>query len=188
MGLWGTLAKIGGVVAAPFTGGLSLIPTAISAGADITGAIIGSKAASKAAEQQQQAAQRAMELQQPLFQQAAGLYAPYAQQGSQGLSALTSLLGVGGGGVGTAIGSAPNAQGLSNLAMGAGQAGLGMARTMGVPMDKSAAMGGGGPSMLGGGGGGGQTVMLRAPGPNGQTQAVPAHLAQFYMARGATRV
>src|SRR5262245_58243546 len=81
------------------------IPLAIGAGAQVGSAIIGAKAAGKAAKQQQQAVQQAMRYQEPLYQRAQQIaaeqaargqaaFAPYAQAGTQGLTALTSLLGL----------------------------------------------------------------------------------------------
>lgn len=54
MGFWSTLAKIGGVAAAPFTGGASLIPTALSVAGDV-GSVLGKQQQGKAAGQQAQA-------------------------------------------------------------------------------------------------------------------------------------
>ncbi len=53
MSLWSTLAKVAGIAAAPFTGGASLIPAIIGAGADIAGGLINHSATNKATEQQQ---------------------------------------------------------------------------------------------------------------------------------------
>jgi hypothetical protein len=41
MGFWGTLAKVGGIAAAPFTGGGSLAATLIPAGLSVAGGVLG---------------------------------------------------------------------------------------------------------------------------------------------------
>src|SRR4029450_5746465 len=162
MGFWGTLGKIAGFGGAPFTGGASLALPLISAGTDIAGAIIGGKAAGKASQQQQAAVKQAQPQQAALYQQALQIaqqqaqqgqaaLAPYASMGGQGLTALTSLLGV----------AAPPAASAPRLT------------TPGGPAANTLA---GAPGM----------VLLRAP--TGQTQAVPADQAAFFLARGATRV
>jgi hypothetical protein len=53
MSIWSTLAKIGGVAAAPFTGGASLIPTILSAAGDI-GSVVGKQQQGAATGRQQQ--------------------------------------------------------------------------------------------------------------------------------------
>lgn len=50
MGFWGTLAKIGGIAAAPFTGGASLIPTIAGAASAGLGALAQGKAQNRGAE------------------------------------------------------------------------------------------------------------------------------------------
>lgn len=116
------------------------------------GQLVGSKmqagAAKGAAKTQAAAAEQARLLQQQMYQQTRADLSPYMQQGSQGLSALSSLLGVGG--IAPTSGLKP------------------------VPPPTAPAPGAGG------------MVMLRAP--TGQTQAVPAEQAEFFLSRGATRV
>jgi hypothetical protein len=173
----------------------ALVLGGLAAGGQIGGAAIGSKAAKKASEQQQQAAQQAIAYAEPKYQQAlqiaqqqaalgrAGLQ-PYTlqgqqglQTGQQGLTALTSLLGLpasanaGMPGAASGVNRAgipppnPNAAAFGNLMQGA--LGAGAALAPGGTLQKP-------------------TVMLRAP--TGQTQAVPADQAEFFLARGATRV
>jgi hypothetical protein len=168
------------------TGTALAIGLGASAGASAYGAYKQGKAAKEASQQQVAASQQALAAQAPLYQQAlqiaqqqaeqgrAGLM-PYAQQGGQGLTALSSFLGVpasaGGPGAGAGVNRAgmpppqnPNAAAFGNLAQGA--LGAGAALAPGGTLQKP-------------------TVMLRAP--TGQTQAVPADQAAFFLARGATR-
>lgn len=83
MGFWSTLAKIGGVAAAPFTGGASLIPTLIGVGGDIAQSVIAHKAEKKGAQQQMDTSR-----------QAAQVYAPFYQQGAGAANTLAGYLGV----------------------------------------------------------------------------------------------
>jgi hypothetical protein len=170
------------------TGTAIALAAGIGAGSQVAGSVIGSKAAKKASEQQQQAAQQAIAYAEPKYQQAlqiaqqqaalgrAGLQ-PYATQGQQGLTALSSLLG---------LPASANA-GMAGAAGGVNRAG------MPPPNPNAAAFGnlaqGGlaaGAAMMPGGNLQRPTVMLRAP--TGQVQAVPADQADFYLARGAQRV
>src|SRR5262252_3390165 len=68
-----------------------------SAAGGVASSAIQAHAAGKAAQQQQQAADRALALQQQMYQQTRSDLAPYMGAGNQGLTSLTSLLGVGGG-------------------------------------------------------------------------------------------
>ena len=90
MSIWGTIA---GIVAAPFTGGASLIPSLVSAGADIAGAAIGSHAAGNAAQQQQNAAQQQLALYQQIYQNQQKNLAPYMAIGPGALANLGGLTG-----------------------------------------------------------------------------------------------
>ena len=133
--------------------------------ANLWGAHKQSQAAKKAAEQQQQASNQALALQGQMYQQGRADRLPYMQQGGQGLTALTSLMGL----------PPSPAPGPTMGFPGPGQ----------IPQYPGpGAPGQAVPRMPGTGGGG--TVMLRAP--TGQTQAVPAEAVQFYLSRGATRV
>jgi hypothetical protein len=127
-----------------------------------------SSAAKKAAEQQAASANRAIDLQREMYQQGRQDLTPYMQGGNQGLTALTSLLGVA-----PPPGAAPP--------MGAPMAAPGFPGTR--PMPPGAIPTGGAQPRPGGAPG---MVLLRAP--TGQQQAVPADQAAFYLARGATRV
>jgi len=118
---------------------------------------------------------------------------PFASAGTQGMTALSSLLGlpaqagVGGGAMPTPVNRAgmPPPSAMGNLAQGALAAfGPGIPRS--VPPDQARAMLEARGFSGGGMGTTGTTVMLRAP--NGQTQAVPADHVDFYLARGAQRV
>src|SRR5262252_10877526 len=66
-----------------------------SAAGGVASSAIQAHAAGKAAQQQQQAADRALALQQQMYQQTRSDLAPYMGAGTQGLTSLTSLLGVG---------------------------------------------------------------------------------------------
>jgi len=147
----------------------ALILGGLTAGAKIAGSVISSKASTKASEQQQQSAQQAIAYAEPKYQQAlqiaqqqaelgrAGLQ-PYNAAGTQGMTALTALLGLPGGGGGMdRAGAMPPAGRAPLSALAAGTA---------APTAP--------------------TVMLRAP--TGQVQAVPADHAEFFLARGAQRV
>jgi hypothetical protein len=176
----------------------ALVLGGLAAGGQIGGAAIGSKAAKKASEQQQQAAQQAIAYAEPKYQQAlqiaqqqaelgrAGLQ-PYnlqgqqgLQTGQQGLTALTSLLGL-------------PASANTGMAGAGGVNRAGMPPPGGIPALEApyTRAGAGGPPGIPTGGvavprGTAPTVMLRAP--TGQVQAVPADQADFYVARGAQRV
>jgi hypothetical protein len=157
------------------------IALGIGAAASLGSAAISAHAAGKASDQQQQASKDALAAQGPLYQQALAIAQqqaqqgqarldPYAQQGGAGLTALTSFLGV-------PVPKAPNpAQGLSagTGGFGPGQQTYGAGSMLGQLATGQAVPPPGG------------TVLLRAP--NGQTQAVPADHADYYVARGATRV
>jgi hypothetical protein len=161
-----------------------------TAGASIYGAHKGAQAAQKASEQQQQAAKEAIAYAEPKYQQAlqiaqqqaalgrAGLQ-PYTAQGQQGLTALSSLLGLpasasagmaGAGGVNRAGMPPPGAIGAESPYTRVGAGGPPGIPTGGVAVPRGTA----------------PPVMLRAP--TGQVQAVPADQAEFFLARGAQRV
>lgn len=182
-------------------------------GAQLFGAKKGADASEKAADQQAQAAREALALQQRMFEQTRADLAPYREQGGQGLTALTALLGLPTSGArstdlppaaSTAPRTAPplppwsNPQTLPRLAQ-EGFFGPGAIRIpreeyqrmrdMGWTTEQIAAAtrsrvaagpAGGNPLAASPG------VRLRAP--NGQIQVVPADQADFYVARGATRV
>jgi len=166
------------------TGTALAIAAGVGAGTSIYGAHKQAKAAEKASEQQQGAANHALQYLAPgafggggggsgfgggPYGQAlqiaqeqnalgrAGLQ-PFAAAGTQGMTALSSLLGL------------------------PAQAGVG-APAMPAPVNRA---GMAPPQMAGGMGGAQGMVMLKAP--TGQTQAVPATQVDFYLARGAQRV
>jgi hypothetical protein len=93
MGLWGDiaggLAAVGGFVAAPFTGGLS-----IPAGLGAAGAIIGGSAVSDAAKKQQQATNQALALQGRMYDTTRADLSPYSQIGVGALGNLRTLAGI----------------------------------------------------------------------------------------------
>lgn len=63
MGFWSTLAKIGGAVAAPFTGGASLaLTTGLSAAGSVLGGIADQSAANRAAQGQDQLSRDALKI------------------------------------------------------------------------------------------------------------------------------
>jgi hypothetical protein len=178
------------------------IALGVGAGVSAYGAHKQAQAAEKASGQQQQSAQQALDLQRQLYEQTRGDLqqnlaqtrgdlGPYMGAGNQGLSSLTSLLGVPaaprGGGPMT-----PTAAPLGTMPVG-GMVGLGAASGMPQPVGSAAPPGMPSPLTAGlsgmapaGGGAPGGTVLLRAP--TGQTQAVPAEQVAFFLARGATRV
>jgi hypothetical protein len=156
-------------------------------GAQLFGAHKQAKAAEKASTQQQQAGNRALDLQQQQYSQTRQDLTPYMQGGNQGLSALTSLLGVA---PPPGAGAAPGGYGDKGLGLPPGfaptgrpgeYAGTGQIGTPGPQAQRRPVVGnqsayGAAPGM----------VLLRAP--TGQTQAVPADQASFFLARGAQRV
>jgi hypothetical protein len=176
-----------------------LIPLALAGGsalANLFGAKKQAGAAKEAAATQSAAAEQARLLQQQMYQQTRADLAPYMQGGSQGLSALTSLLGVGG--VAPSSGLAPLAPppsagviagpmgttpGLPNLPAGMSATELAAWRRNPTQAGREQLLAQAGVNASAYPGG---TVMLRAP--TGQTQAVPAEQAEFFLARGATRV
>jgi hypothetical protein len=143
-----------------------------------------SAAATEAARIQAAAAEQARLLQQQMYQQTRTDLSPYMQSGSQGLSALTSLLGVGG--IAPTAGLAPMAPppGLGGPVAGPGRTmppGAVPTGAYAVPKPGAAPA-----SQSAYGQAPGGTVLLRAP--TGQVQPVPAEQAEFFLARGATRV
>lgn len=185
-----------------------------SFGAQLFGASRAAGAAEKASEQQAQAAREALALQQRQYEQTRADLGPYREQGGQGLTALTALLGLPTSGARSTDlppAAAPaartlpaplppwsNPQTLPRLAehgffgpdaIRIPQAEYRRMRDMGWTTDQIAAEArrrvaagpaGGNPLAAAPG------VRLRAP--NGQIQVVPADQADFYVARGATRV
>ncbi len=110
-GSWlaGAGAVVGGIVAAPFTGGLS-IPAGISAGASLIGAGMASDASKNAAKTQVAATDKAIGLQQP-----------YMNAGTNAVNRLDSLMG--GSGALSAMGSGQGSpQPMSSMAMPANPA------------------------------------------------------------------
>ena len=94
MSIWDSLlggaAAIGGVVAAPFTGGASLGLTA--GGLGLIGAGLGADASKSAANQQAQAQQNQLAFQQQQWQQTQQNLSPYLQQGLQYQSQLANQM------------------------------------------------------------------------------------------------
>jgi len=81
---WGNiLSTIAGVAAAPFTGGASLIPSLISAGASVGQAALSSRAEKNAAKQQMAGSQEASQT-----------LSPYNTLGLQSANTLAGLLGL----------------------------------------------------------------------------------------------
>jgi len=142
---------------------LPLILGGASAGMSLFGANKAAKASEKAAAQQAQSAREALALQGQMYQQTRSDLAPYRQEGAQGLTALTALLGLPPTG---ASGAAPGV--LSPAPTAPTSLGPPLPGQYGPPGSLSGSM-----------------VMLRAP--NGQTKAVPASQVDYYLARGATR-
>lgn len=142
------------------------IPLIIGAGAKVVGAVQQHRAAGKAAEQQQAAAQQAIGVNQGMYQQTRQDLDPYRQQGGQGLTALTALMGLPPQAPppGPAIGTPQPGQ-RGPLPPGATPTGYAVPR--GTP-----------PGM------GGMTL-LRSP--DGQSKPVPNDQVDYYLSRGATR-
>lgn len=198
MGLW---ADIAGIVAAPFTGGATLIPALIGAGADIAGAAVQSHQTSKASNAQQQAAQQGLTLLGQLYNQGKAGLSPYQQLGTSTLPNLYALTGQ----------TAPNA---ANPQVPLGTAFHGGPGTMPSPPGARTSGPGWSPGVYNPQGGGisstwqgpgvnpnfvpgtagynaqmaaqGAQVTLRAP--DGSTKQVPAEQAEFYVQKGAVRV
>jgi len=126
------------------------------------GANKAAKASEKAAAQQAQSAREALALQGQMYQQTRSDLAPYRQEGAQGLTALTALLGLPPAPAGAPVTGLP---GLPTPQARTPNPGAVYTGHSAVPRDAM--------------------VMLRAP--NGQTKAVPASQVDYYLARGATR-
>jgi hypothetical protein len=163
-----------------------IIGAGVAGGVSVYGAHQQAKAAKKAAEQQQQGVREARAYAEPLYEQArsemgqifergqAGL-APYAQQGTQGLYALSDFLGVPRAPVPAAATGAPGAA-APPVPWPAGRTRPPDAPVVGQAVPRGTPAPGGQSSY----------VTLRAP--TGQTQPVPAEHVDYYLARGATRV
>lgn len=164
-------------------------------GTSVLNAVLGHKAAGKASEQLQEGVREARAYGEPLYQQARdlaaqqhaagqGQLAPYTQAGAGGIGALQQFLGVptppGARAATTASMAppppppAPTMTPLSNVGRGAPsleQVGRSVgAAVSGAPQSATQS----------------SYVTLRAP--TGETQAVPADQAAFFVARGATQV
>ena len=190
------------------TGTALAIGFGVNAGLQYLGGRQAAKAAKDAAAQQQAGVREARAYAEPLYQQAlqtgreqlaagqAGL-APYAQQGGQSLTALSALLGLPAAPAGAPASKMAPAQGLplgqlatptayprpSNDTMRQVQQATGMsfelALERGLIDPQGRPTGAAGPTSS-------SYVTLRAP--NGQTRPVPADQAEYFLARGATRV
>lgn len=191
MGLWGTLAKIGGAVAAPFTGGASL---AIPIAADVAGSVIKSRQVSKAAKAGQEATRQAGQHRGMGYELASRALSPWASAGQGALANLGSMVG------------APSVPfpGLVGLPQGQGGPSLGQAARINPETGRAELFGGnpdllysraatpnwqnqvrtagGGPGVPGGPGAG-RMVIVRAP--TGETRRVPESEAAHYQQRGA---
>jgi hypothetical protein len=147
-----------------------------------------SAAATEAARIQAAAAEQARQLQERMYLQTRTDLSPYMQGGSQGLSALTSLLGVSG--LAPTAGLAPMAPPMTpQTGLGGPVAGPGRTMPPGAVQTGAYAVprpGATPASQSAYGQAPGGTVLLRAP--TGQVQPVPAEQAEFFLARGATRV
>src|SRR5690242_20251833 len=93
MGLWsdiaGGLAAVGGFVAAPFTGGMS-----IPAGLSLGGSIIGAGTVGDAASKQQAATEKALALQGRMYDTTRADLAPYSALGAGAVGNLRFLAGI----------------------------------------------------------------------------------------------
>jgi hypothetical protein len=146
------------------------ISAGAAAGASIYGAHKASGAAKDAAKQQQQSAQQALALQREMYGQTRADLGPYREQGGQGLTALSALLGLPGPAPASSAPVGPTAPVPSSWhSMPPGATVTGHAVPRGT-------LPGTAPNF----------VTLRAP--TGQLRAVPADQAAFYLARGASQV
>jgi hypothetical protein len=142
------------------------IMSLVGAGGDITGSLINARAAEKASKQQQEAINRALAMQGPLYDRALAIA---EQQHTQGRADLQPYATAGTQGV-TALTA------LLGLPAAAAPAAPRMTSPGGPALQPLSSVAGSGGGM----------VQLRAP--NGQTKQVPADQAQYFVARGATRV
>ena len=94
MSIWSTLAKIGGVAGAPFTGGASLALALGGLGADIAGSVIQGRQISKGVKAQREGTQQALGLQRGLYQQGRADLDPYRQFGVGAAGNLARLVGL----------------------------------------------------------------------------------------------
>lgn len=88
-GTAGGMGSLGGML-----GGGGLIPTLISAGTRLGGALLGSHAAGKAAQQQEAAIQQALNLNRDIYGQTMSGLNPYIQMGPQSLTRLSQFVGM----------------------------------------------------------------------------------------------
>jgi hypothetical protein len=181
------------------------IPALIGAGTQVAGAVMGSKAAKGAAKTQVQAAERAAGVQQQVYNDQRSLMQPYVQAGQSAVTSLGRLMQPGQPYTpqmqasdarsmpGAPSFDRPIPQSLGALGAGrvqpispysgGGAQGAGQVQpwTGQVQPQSMNFTGSGGPSF-----GGAQMVQLRSP--DGEVRAVPAHLAQQFVQRGATLI
>lgn len=151
------------------------IPLIIGAGAKVYGAVKQAGAAKDAAKQQAAAADRAMAIQQSQYLQSRQDLTPYREQGGQGLTALTALMGL--------PPAAPPVN--SGPPVPPGQVPVGQGQPGRPPLPPSATPTGYAvprgttPGIEGQG-----MTLLRSP--DGQIRPVPSDQVPHYLARGAT--
>lgn len=204
MGFWkkfaGYAMMVGGVAAAPYTGGASL--SLVGAGANVVANDEKAEGAKKAASQQEAAANKAIGTQQQAATATQQAYQPYTQTGSAAMGALGSFMGLPAsygqtGGAGppgsdVALGALPAATqtGLGVRAPGEdAPTGMAVPRTPGAagatPQTQAAQANASSYAPTLGGVGGGM-VQMRSP--VGTTQWVPRAAVPFYAQRGAVEV
>lgn len=144
-----------------------VIAGAIAGGTALAGAGIGAHASNKAANQQQQSADRALNFQRDVFNQSSQALSPFIHMGQSAMGRYDERYG----------GAPMQPQTMVGPWQYVSSA---------VPLNAT------GPRPVGAGQtpqaaqGSGQMVQLRAP--SGEVSAVPAHLAEQFIARGAQRV
>jgi hypothetical protein len=172
-----------------------LIIGAASAGAQVYSAKKQAGAARGAAQDQQRAGDRALAANQAVYQDQRSMMAPWITAGQSSVNTLGRLLTPGPGAKFAsaplpALGPGPFAGGNTAMPRPVMAGGNPLASAMRRGPAPSMAMGGNPqPAMAGQGAPsfqGGSMVTLRAP--DGSTQAVPAHLAQQFISRGAVPV
>lgn len=137
-----------------------LIGSAVAAGGQVAGAVIGSKAAKSAAKTQSAAEERVLGLQQQQYQDAQQRYAPYQQMGQNALPTLQALAGN--------VQSPHYGQNIKDLSIYGSKPPMAPQGQPAGPMPMSA----------------GAMVKMRAP--NGMMQDVPQALVSHYQEKGAT--